>query len=122
MQFSPYGYFNEHMILIAMKHANMEISPRIFKIMMAALNEVPFYTVTCNADLPIVGGSILNHEHFQCGDHVFPVQKAIDLYKIETKKYKDVKASVVNFYNSVIRLVSDNPEHIVDCCSEILSK
>ena len=122
MQFSPYGYFNEHMILISFRHANMEISPRIFKIMMAALKEVPFYTVTCNADLPIVGGSILNHEHFQCGDHVFPVQKAIDLYPIKTTKHKDVKASVVNFYNSVIRLVSNNPDHIIECCNEIFKK
>ncbi len=122
MQYSPYGYFKEHMIMISMKHANMEISPRIFRIMFATLKEVPFYTVTCNADLPIVGGSILNHEHFQCGNHVFPIQKSLDLHKIETKKYKDVKASVVNFYNSAIRFVSNNQEHLIECCNEVLKK
>lgn len=122
MQYSPYGYFKEHMILVAMKHANMEMSLRIFKIMMAFLKEVPFYTVSCNADLPIVGGSILNHEHFQCGEHVFPIQNALDLHKLETNKYKDVKASVVNFYNSALRFVSENPDHIIECCNEVLNK
>lgn len=122
MQFSPFGYFKEHMILIALEHANMQISPRIFRIMLRALQELPFYIISCNADLPIVGGSILNHEHFQCGDHVFPIQKAPDSKRIPTTKYKDVKASVVNFYNSAIRFVSDNPDHIVECCDEVLKK
>lgn len=122
MQYSPYGYFNEHMILVSNKHEPMEVSPRIFKIMFSALNTFPHYTITSNSDLPIVGGSILNHEHFQGGGYLFPLQKAKDLFVIKSSKYKKTKISFLNFYNTAFRLKGKDEEQIIEIASLILKK
>ena len=122
LQFSPYGYFDQHCIVITYKHRPMEINEKKFRYMFAFLKRVPIYTVTSNADLPIVGGSVLNHEHLQCGKHVFPIQKAGDDFVIHTKKYKTVKASYVDFYNSAIRLVGKDPEEIIKAATEIYNQ
>lgn len=122
MQYSPYGYFKEHMILVDQKHEPMEISTRIFKILFAFLKVIPHYTIVSNSDLPIVGGSILNHEHFQGGNYVFPLQKAKDLYLIKQHHYPRTKISVLDFYNTALKLSGKNPNEIIDAASLILKK
>lgn len=122
LQYSPYGYFFEHMILVDQKHEYMEISPRIFKILFAFNKLFPYYTIGSNSDLPIVGGSILNHEHFQGGNYIFPLQKARDLFVIKSKKYHQSKISYLNFYNSAIKIQGKNADEIIEIASLILKK
>lgn len=122
MQYSPYGYFKEHMILVDYKHEPMEISPRIFKLLFAFNHQVPHYTIVSNSDLPIVGGSILNHEHFQGGYEIFPIQKAQDLTVLKSKKYTKTKISILDFYNTAIKLTGKSEEEIIKIASLILSK
>lgn len=121
MQYSPYGYFKEHMILVDQKHENMAINERIFKILFAFLKKVPHYTIVSNADLPIVGGSILNHEHFQGGNYLFPLQKAKDLFVVKQNKFKGVKISYLDFYNSAFKLVGKDVTSLVRAGTYILN-
>ncbi|MCQ2792692.1 MAG: hypothetical protein MJ208_04145, partial [Bacilli bacterium] len=122
MQYSPYGYFKEHMILVSKKHEYMQISPRIVKILFAFLKKIPHYTITSNSDLPIVGGSILNHEHFQGGNYLFPLQKAKDLFVIKSKKYKKTKISFLDFYNTAFRLKGKDEKEIIEIVSLFIKK
>ena len=122
MQYSPYGYFKEHMILIDSKHEYMEISPRIFSNLFAFVDQFPYYSIVSNSDLPIVGGSILNHEHFQGGNYRFPLQKAKDEFVIKSKKYKQTKISFLSFYNTAFKLVGKDKKEILKIASMFLEK
>lgn len=108
MQYSPYLYFDEHCILFSKKHTPMNISGLTIERLFDFIEMFPSYFIGSNSDLPIVGGSILNHEHYQGGNHLMPLQKskAYEVYKCE--KYPDTNVEVVDFYNSVVRISGFN--------------
>ena len=116
LQFSPYVYYSNHCIVFYSEHVFMEISPRIFRKLFEFVDIFPHYFIGSNSDLPIVGGSILNHEHFQGGAHVMPIMKAKDRFVLEEGK---VKVSILDFYDSVIKLVSTDKEAILEKANKI---
>lgn len=121
-QFSPYAYFNEHSIILAEEHRPMVISKETFQRLMKIIEVLPHYFVGSNADLPIVGGSILTHDHYQAGRHTFPMEAAeIETY-FELPEYPLINAGIVKWPMSVIRLQGPNSEEIVEAADKILTK
>ena len=108
MQYSPYGYYNEHCIVFNTQHTPMKIDSAVFGKLFDIVDFLPHYFIGSNADLPIVGGSILTHEHFQGGQYSFAMEKAPIETEFAIPKYPDVKAGIVKWPMSVIRLRSDN--------------
>jgi UDPglucose--hexose-1-phosphate uridylyltransferase len=121
MQYSPYVYYNEHCIVLSDQHRPMKIEKATFERLLAFIDIFPHYMIGSNADLPIVGGSILTHEHFQGGRYEFAMAKSHIRKEIEFKGYKDVKAGIVNWPMSVIRLDASDKNRLVELSSEILS-
>ena len=107
-QYSPYVYYNEHSIIFHSGHVPMQISDRTFDRLLDFLEQFPHYFIGSNADLPIVGGSILNHDHFQGGRHAFPEEKAPVTRTFSHPELPDVRAGIVKWPMSVVRLVSHN--------------
>lgn len=121
-QYSPYVYYNEHCILFYKEHIPMKISEKTFERLMDFIELFPHYFIGSNADLPIVGGSILSHEHYQGGRHILPMAKApIENYFVN-EKYGDVTAGIVRWPVSVIRLSSINKESLIKLSIEIFHK
>ncbi|WP_055666073.1 UDP-glucose--hexose-1-phosphate uridylyltransferase [Desnuesiella massiliensis] len=120
LQFSPYVYYNEHCILFYEKHCPMKISPETFVRFLDFLEQYPHYFIGSNADLPIVGGSILSHEHYQGGRHVFPMEKAPIEAVYISDDYKDLKVGIVKWPMSVLRVSSHDRKIIEKVCCEIL--
>lgn len=121
-QYSPYVYYNEHCIVFSGKHAPMKIEKNTFVKLFDFLKTFPHYFIGSNADLPIVGGSILSHEHFQGGHYTFAMEKAkIEKY-YTIKGFEDVEAGIVNWPLSVIRIRSKNADRLVELACEILEK
>lgn len=104
LQYSPYAYFNEHCIFVDQKHQLMKIDRLTFRRLLTILDIFPAYFVGSNADLPIVGGSILSHEHFQGGRHEFAMDQAKIRQTITFTDFAHVKAGIVDWPMSVIRL------------------
>ncbi len=121
-QFSPYVYYNEHSIVLAKDHEDMRIDKDSFKKLFDFIEEFPHYFIGSNADLPLVGGSILNHNHFQAGNHIFPMDGAENLKKYNHKDYSDVNISRLKWPLTVIRLSSKSNSQIIDLATKILSK
>ncbi|MCR4923451.1 MAG: UDP-glucose--hexose-1-phosphate uridylyltransferase [Lachnospiraceae bacterium] len=121
-QYSPYVYYNEHCILLNSKHVPMVINKEAFRKLFDFLRQFPHYMITSNADLPIVGGSILSHEHFQGGCYEFPMARARAESKFTVKGYEDIDAWILHWPLSVIRLSSKDPERLVELASHILDK
>ena len=121
MQYSPYVYYNEHCIVLSEKHTPMRIDRNTFACLLNFISIFPHYTIGSNADLPIVGGSILTHEHFQGGNYTFAMARAGLRRQIRFKGYDDVQAGIVNWPLSVIRLDGRDPEKLVDLSDKILS-
>lgn len=121
-QYSPYGYFNEHCIFFNEKHVPMIIDSAVFEKLFDILDYLPHYFVGSNADLPIVGGSILSHEHFQGGNYTFAMAKAPIETEFVLEKYPKVKAGIVKWAMSVIRVSSEDRKQLSDCCAYILEK
>lgn len=121
MQYSPYVYYNEHCIVLSGDHVPMKIERATFTRLFQFIEKFPHYTVGSNADLPIVGGSILTHEHFQGGHYTFAMARAGIRTKLSFKGYDDIKAGIVNWPMSVIRLDGTNPDRIVDLADKILT-
>lgn len=119
-QYSPYVYYNEHCIVFNSKHTPMKIDEGAFKKLFDFVKLFPHYFVGSNADLPIVGGSILAHEHFQGGNYEFPMAKAPVETKVSFKGYEDVSAGIVNWPMSVIRVSSENSDRLVSLGGKIL--
>ncbi len=119
-QYSPYVYYNEHCILFYEKHVPMEISPWTFTCLFDFVDLFPHYFIGSNSDLPIVGGSILNHEHFQGGEHLLPLLLSKDR-KIVPSVYKNTTISIVDFYDTAIRLKGKDRDEILLIASRILS-
>lgn len=120
VQYSPYGYYNEHCIVINKEHTPMTITESTVKKLVDFIDVFPNYMAGSNAALPIVGGSILNHEHYQGGGHVMPMQKAGVKKYYKSAKYPEVTVGRVNWYNSVIRLASKNKEQLIGLAGEII--
>lgn len=122
LQYSPYGYYNEHCIVFNKEHIPMVIDYSVFEKLFDFVEQFPHYFIGSNADLPIVGGSILTHEHFQGGNYTFAMANAhIEKYFI-MENYPSVSSGIVKWPMSVIRLSSDNRTELVQACSDILEK
>ena len=119
-QYSPYAYFNEHCIFLDSKHRPMAISRQSFERLLAIVEQFPGYFAGSNADLPIVGGSILTHDHYQGGRHVFPMEVAPIQKSVTFAGFKTVKAGIVKWPMSVIRLTSDSKEDLTELADKIL--
>ena len=121
LQYSPYVYYNEHCIVFNSKHVPMKIDRSAFAKLLSFVEHFPHYFVGSNADLPIVGGSILSHEHFQGGHYTFAMENAPVEQKIAFEGYEDVQAGIVKWPMSVIRLTGADPARIADLADKILT-
>ena len=119
-QYSPYAYFNEHCIFLDSKHRPMAISRQSFERLLAIVEQFPGYFAGSNADLPIVGGSILTHDHYQGGRHVFPMEIAPLQKSFRFQGFENVKAGIVKWPMSVIRLTSDSKDDLTNLAEKIL--
>lgn len=122
MQYSPYVYYNEHCIIFNEKHTPMKITKDTFVRLLDFLDFLPHYFIGSNADLPIVGGSILSHDHFQGGNFELPMAKANVLKTFKSAKYLSVNLAIVNWPMSVIRLNGKDKNVLVDLSFKILEK
>ncbi len=122
IQYSPYGYYNEHCIVFNEKHVPMKIDAAVFGKLFDVLDFLPHYFIGSNADLPIVGGSILSHEHFQGGRYTFAMETAPVETAFTVPKYPKVKAGIVKWPMSVIRLRSEDREELAKCCDLVLKR
>ncbi|MDE6906550.1 MAG: UDP-glucose--hexose-1-phosphate uridylyltransferase [Lachnospiraceae bacterium] len=119
-QYSPYVYYNEHCIVFNSLHTPMKIERDTFAKLLDFVRQFPHYFVGSNADLPIVGGSILSHDHFQGGNYEFAMAKAPVETSFSIKGYEDVTAGIVKWPMSVIRLQHAEPDRLVDLADHIL--
>lgn len=122
LQYSPYVYYNEHCIVFNKEHIPMKIDRSCFEKLFDFITLFPHYTVGSNADLPIVGGSILSHDHFQGGCYEFPMARADYIHKFTVKGYEDVESGIIKWPLSVIRLRGKDRGRIIDLASHILEK
>ena len=121
MQYSPYVYYNEHCIVFNGEHTPMKIDKAAFSKLLEFVTLFPHYFVGSNADLPIVGGSILSHEHFQGGRYEFAMERAPIEKKISFAGFENVEAGIVKWPMSTIRLLSDSKEALVELADKILN-
>ena len=120
LQYSPYVYYNEHCIVLSGEHRPMKVSRASFDRLLEFVTLLPHYFVGSNADLPIVGGSILSHDHFQGGCYEFPMAKAPVRERVEFQGFEDVEAGIVHWPMSVIRLRGKNRERLAALAEKIL--
>ncbi|MGT2833043.1 UDP-glucose--hexose-1-phosphate uridylyltransferase [Streptococcus halotolerans] len=118
-QYSPYAYFNEHSIVLNTQHVPMVISQKTFEQLLDIVDWLPGYFVGSNADLPIVGGSILTHNHYQAGRHVFPMEVAEIIESFTFEGFERVEAGIVNWPMSVLRLTADSKADLVALAEQI---
>ena len=121
MQYSPYVYYNEHCIVFNGEHTPMKIDKAAFRKLLDFVTDFPHYFVGSNADLPIVGGSILSHEHFQGGRYTFAMETAPVEEKLVFAGFEDVQAGIVKWPMSVIRLTGSDPDRITELADKILN-
>ena len=121
-QYSPYVYYNEHCIVFNGQHVPMKIDRSAFAKLFDFIKLFPHYFLGSNADLPIVGGSILSHDHFQGGHYTFAMAKAPVTERFTIAGYEDVEAGIVKWPLSVIRLRGKDTERIIDLADHILGK
>ena len=120
LQYSPYAYFHEHCIMLNDSHKPMEMDRHTLAEIFDFVAQFPHYTCGSNADLPIVGGSILSHSHFQGGRYVFPMQKAHIAVPLRNARYTGVKAGIVNWPVSTVRLVGRSSQEVQNAADDIL--
>ena len=121
LQYSPYVYYNEHCIVLSEEHRPMRIDRTTFVRLLELVTTFPHYTVGSNADLPIVGGSILTHEHYQGGRYEFAMARAGIREEVTFPGFEDVRAGIVEWPMSVMRLDCDDPVRLVELADRILS-
>ena len=121
LQYSPYVYYNEHCIVFNKEHIPMKIDRSAFQKLLSFVALFPHYFLGSNADLPIVGGSILSHEHFQGGHYTFAMETAPIEKAVSFPGYEDVKAGIVAWPMSVIRLTAADPDRLTDLADKILT-
>lgn len=122
MQYSPYVYYNEHCIVFNENHEPMIINENTFKSLFSFVKKFPHYMLGSNADLPIVGGSILTHDHFQGGNYTFPIEGAKIVKELTLDQYPDLKIEVLNWPLSTIRVISNNDEQMIQFACDTLNK
>ena len=120
-QYSPYVYYNEHCIVFNSRHVPMKIERATFAKLLDFVSQFPHYFVGSNADLPIVGGSILSHDHFQGGCYEFAMAKAPVEKEVFFPGFEDVKAGIVKWPMSVIRICCENRERLIELADKILT-
>ena len=120
LQFSPYVYYNEHCIVFNAQHTPMKIDKAAFEKLLGFVRVFPHYFVGSNADLPIVGGSILSHEHFQGGHYTFAMETAPIDIPVSFGGFEDIAAGIVKWPMSVIRLRGSDPSRIADLADKLL--
>ena len=121
LQYSPYVYYNEHCIVLNARHVPMKINKAAFLRLLDFVGLFPHYFLGSNADLPIVGGSILSHDHFQGGRHTFAMEKAEIETELSFRGFEDVKAGIVRWPMSVLRLRGADPARLADLADRILT-
>lgn len=121
-QYSPYVYYNEHCIAFNGAHVPMKIDRSTFEKMFDFIKLLPHYFIGSNADLPIVGSSILSHDHFQGGRYSFAMEKAHIEKEIVFKDFEDVKAGIVKWPMSVLRLCAEDSDRLIDLAERILKR
>ena len=122
LQYSPYVYYNEHSIVFNSKHVPMAISEAGFRRLFSFVEKFPHYFVGSNADLPIVGGSVLTHDHFQGGNYTFAMTKAEIETPVEFKDFPEIEAGIIKWPMSVLRLKGIDYDKICTLAGKILSK
>lgn len=120
LQYSPYVYYNEHCIALSAEHTPMKIDRGSFRKALAFVGHFPHYFIGQNADLPIVGGSILTHDHMQGGRYTFAMERAEVRLPLRFDGYPDIRAGIVRWPMSVIRLTGSDPERLTDLADKIL--
>lgn len=120
LQYSPYVYYNEHCIVLNKKHIPMKIDKSTFTKLLEFTNKFPHYFIGSNADLPIVGGSILTHDHFQGGSYEFPMAKSGLKFTLKFKEYEDIEAGIVKWPMPTIRLKSSDYIKLSNLSDKIL--
>ena len=118
-QYSPYVYYNEHCIIFNKEHKPMVVNKETFEHLLSFVEQFPHYLLGSNADLPIVGGSILSHDHYQGGNYEFPMDGA-KVFKTIT--HRDIQIDFLQWPLSTVRLISKNKEHIIHLSEHILNK
>ena len=121
LQYSPYIYYNEHCIVINENHTPMEINKNTFINFIEFLDFLPHYFIGSNTDIPIVGGSILSHDHYQGGRHIFPLEKA-PAYEKYNAPNRDINISLIKWPMSVIRISSKNKDEMINLSEFILNE
>lgn len=121
LQYSPYVYYNEHCIVFNAEHTPMKINRAAFVKLLDFVEKFPHYFVGSNADLPIVGGSILTHEHFQGGNYEFAMAKAPIETKVTFSGFEDVQAGIVKWPMSVIRIIGTDKARLVELADKVLT-
>ncbi|MBE5775905.1 MAG: UDP-glucose--hexose-1-phosphate uridylyltransferase [Clostridiales bacterium] len=116
LQYSPYLYYNEHCIVFNSEHVPMHMTEKTFERLLDFAHRFPHYFIGANADLPIVGGSILSHDHYQGGGYVFPMEKAQTLYEVEAT----VKAEVINWPMTCLKFVSWDYKELIRIANRVL--
>ncbi len=122
LQYSPYVYYNEHCILLNKEHTPMKITKQTFKNLLCFVEKYPHYFVGSNADLPIVGGSILTHDHFQGGNYEFTMAKCPAKFTCEIEGYSDIEVEAVDWALTTIRLRGENIDRLCELGDKILTK
>ncbi len=121
-QYSPYAYYNEHCIVFNKVHTPMQINKATFRKIVGFVTQFKEYFCGSNADLPIVGGSILSHDHFQGGRHVFPMDLAPSIHNFRLKQFSNTSFDVLKWPISVLRLTSKCEKELIDVADYILNK
>lgn len=121
MQYSPYVYYNEHSIFLSEEHTPMKIDRKAMDNLLAIVEQLPHYFAGSNADLPIVGGSILAHDHYQGGRYTFPMEKANAYQTIKLNAFPSLKVELVEWPMSVIRLNGANREEVATAGESLLN-
>ena len=121
LQYSPYVYYNEHCICFNSIHTPMKIDRACFGKLLDFVGQFPHYFVGSNADLPIVGGSILAHDHFQGGRYTFAMAKASVEIPFTFPGFEDVEAGIVKWPMSVVRIASKDPQRLVELADKVLN-
>lgn len=119
-QYSPYAYYNEHCIALDERHTPMKIDRACFEQLLEFVSKFPHYFVGSNADLPVVGGSILSHAHFQGGSESFPMADAPIETPVQIKGFEDVQSGIVKWPMSVLRICSPERSRLVDLADKVL--
>ena len=121
LQYSPYVYYNEHCIVFHKNHIPMQIDKNTFAVLFDFIDQFPHYFIGSNADLPLVGGSILNHDHFQGGRHIFPMEEAEPEVFYQHPAFPEVEISKIKWPMSVIRVRAEVREDIINLAAKILN-